>query len=170
MRVSKFSQMIPFAVYMVVLLAGLVFLPGTGVFVFPVPVFLFLGFAAVLAAVCLWAYGKYYVLTKEGIRHKFLGITYRKTPWSDVADVMCSEHPFQPRMDNRVLVITKKGVPVLRREAFRFTPAFFPQFLPGWLRGDRFVIRITGMENEQKIIPFVQSVYGPLDENYFEGK
>lgn len=32
--------------------------------------------------------GKSYTLTEQGIRHKFWGICYRVTPWSDVKDVM----------------------------------------------------------------------------------
>ena len=33
-------------------------------------------------------YGKWYTLKETGIQHRFFGICYRFTPWSEIKDVM----------------------------------------------------------------------------------
>ena len=39
--------------------------------------------------------------------------------------------------------------------------------MPGWIRGDRFVIRLTDVRNADKILPYVQARYGRLDYDCF---
>lgn len=45
-------------------------------------------FLLCVGLICTIATMKYYTLTERGIQHKFLGICYRLTPWSDLKDVM----------------------------------------------------------------------------------
>lgn len=36
---------------------------------------------------------KYYILSEEGISHRFLGIAYRMTPWDKICDIMYLPDP-----------------------------------------------------------------------------
>ena len=78
MRVSKFSDMIPAVVTLAVFTGALVLFPGKGLFVYPVPAYIVFALCECMALLNVWALGKYYVLTDQGIEHKFLGIRYRK--------------------------------------------------------------------------------------------
>lgn len=80
---------------------------------------------------------------------------------------MRSRHPQRTQGKEQVLVITRKGAKVLREDAFAGSKLFYPQFVPGWIRGDRFVIRLTDVRNADKILPYVQARYGRLDYDCF---
>ena len=157
MRVSKFSDMIPAVVTLAVFTGALVLFPGKGLFVYPVPAYIVFALCECMALLNVWALGKYYVLTDQGIEHKFLGIRYRTTQWDEIGDVMRSRHPQRTQGKEQVLVITRKGAKVLREDAFAGSKLFYPQFVPGWIRGDRFVIRLTDVRNADKILPYVQT-------------
>ena len=90
MRVSKFSDMIPAVVTLAVFTGALVLFPGKGLFVYPVPAYIVFALCECMALLNVWALGKYYVLTDQGIEHKFLGIRYRTTQWDEIGDVMRS--------------------------------------------------------------------------------
>ena len=167
MRVSKFSDMIPAVVTLAVFTGALVLFPGKGLFVYPVPAYIVFALCECMALLNVWALGKYYVLTDQGIEHKFLGIRYRTTQWDEIGDVMRSRHPQRTQGKEQVLVITRKGAKVLREDAFAGSKLFYPQFVPGWIRGDRFVIRLTDVRNADKILPYVQARYGRLDYDCF---
>ena len=151
MRVSKFSDMIPAVVTLAVFTGALVLFPGKGLFVYPVPAYIVFALCECMALLNVWALGKYYVLTDQGIEHKFLGIRYRTTQWDEIGDVMRSRHPQRTQGKEQVLVITRKGAKVLREDAFAGSKLFYPQFVPGWIRGDRFVIRLTDVRNADKM-------------------
>ena len=167
MRVSKFSDMIPAVVTLAVFTGALVLFPGKGLFVYPVPAYIVFALCECMALLNVWALGKYYVLTDQGIEHKFLGIRYRTTQSDEIGDVMRSRHPQRTQGKEQVLVITRKGAKVLREDAFAGSKLFYPQFVPGWIRGDRFVIRLTGVRNADKILPYVLARYGRLDYDCF---
>lgn len=118
MRVSKFSDMIPAVVTLAVFTGALVLFPGKGLFVYPVPAYIVFALCECMALLNVWALGKYYVLTDQGIEHKFLGIRYRTTQWDEIGDVMRSRHPQRTQGKEQVLVITRKGAKVLREDAF----------------------------------------------------
>lgn len=109
MRVSKFSDMIPAVVTLAVFTGALVLFPGKGLFVYPVPAYIVFALCECMALLNVWALGKYYVLTDQGIEHKFLGIRYRTTQWDEIGDVMRSRHPQRTQGKEQVLVITRKG-------------------------------------------------------------
>lgn len=119
MRVSKFSDMIPAVVTLAVFTGALVLFPGKGLFVYPVPAYIVFALCECMALLNVWALGKYYVLTDQGIEHKFLGIRYRTTQWDEIGDVMRSRHPQRTQGKEQVLVITRKGAKVLREDALR---------------------------------------------------
>ena len=135
MRVSKFLDMIPAVVTLAVFTGALVLFPGKGLFVYPVPAYIVFALCECMALLNVWALGKYYVLTDQGIEHKFLGIRYRTTQWDEIGDVMRSRHPQRTQGKEQVLVITRKGAKVLREDAFAGSKLFYPQFVPGWIRG-----------------------------------
>ena len=106
MRVSKFSDMIPAVVTLAVFTGALVLFPGKGLFVYPVPAYIVFALCECMALLNVWALGKYYVLTDQGIEHKFLGIRYRTTQWDEIGDVMrsrCAMPTRSCRMCRRVM-------------------------------------------------------------------
>ena len=107
MRISKFSDMIPAVVTLAVFTGALVLFPGKGLFVYPVPAYIVFALCECMALLNVWALGKYYVLTDQGIEHKFLGIRYRTTQWDEIGDVMRSRHPQRTQGKEQVLVITR---------------------------------------------------------------
>ena len=78
---------------------------------------------------------------------------------------MRSRHPQRTQGKEQVLVITRRAQSL--RDAFAGSKLFYPQFAPGWIRGDRFVIRLTDVRNADKILPYVQARYGRLDYDCF---
>lgn len=167
MKVSKFSEAVPFVFFSIFFPAALIVFHDSDVFLSPIPVVVLWGVCTAMSLFFLWTRAKYYVLTQEGIEHKIFGIRYRTTLWDDVQDVMRSKHPTQGNPNQMVLVFTKKGTQVLRQEAFLGTKAFWSQFLPGWLKGDRFVIRLTGMQEPERILQYVQA-HHKLDFDDFQ--
>ena len=169
MRVAKFSDAVPVAFLALLFPAAMIYSAGKDLFLAPVPVYFVFGVCTLLALVMLWLRAKYYVLTEQGIRHKIFGICYRTTPWDGIQDVMCSQNPFRPQRAGKALIITVRGADVLREDAFYGSKEFYSRFVPSCIKGERFVIRITGMSNAGKILPFVQAKYGKVDYDTFSG-
>lgn len=167
MRVSKFSDAVPVAFLAVLFPAAMIYSAGKDLFLTPVPVYFVFGGCTLLALVMLWLRAKYYVLTDCGIQHKIFGICYRTTPWDGIQDVMCSQNPFRPQCTDKVLIVTVRGAEVLREDTFYGSKEFYSRFVPSCIKGERFVIRVTGMSNADKILPFVQAKYGAPDYDTF---
>ena len=66
--------------------------------------------------------GKSYTLTEQGIRHKFWGICYRVTPWSDVKDVMNVYVQTGARGDPPSLVFTTTRGNIYRPDESGYIP------------------------------------------------
>ena len=60
-------------------------------------------------------YGKWYTLKETGIQHRFFGICYRFTPWSEIKDVMRVYQQTGERYAPLTLMFTTKRGNVYRR-------------------------------------------------------
>lgn len=121
---------------------------------------LFFLFAAV-------AFGKYYILTEQGIQHKFLGICYRKTEWTEIQDVMRTVNQTGERWRPRVLYFTTNRASRIYRpneHGYVETKGFFRD----WLTGRIFMVRSADPHVADKAVAYVEQHYGPLDYDYFK--
>ena len=134
-------------------------------------VFGFLLFGAgILAALALF-FGKYHVLSEAGIVHKLLGIPFRKTPWSEVKDIMCLPHQAE-RGKGKVLMVTTQKGRVYRPEERGSNAGYIRQkgFEKDWLFGrNLFMLDCSGKDIDQ-VIAFVESCYGAIDYHYFRAE
>lgn len=109
---------------------------------------------------------KYYTLTERGIQHKFLGICYRLTPWSDLKDVMRVYYQTGARGDPPSLVFTTMRGNIYRPDESGYIPKTQRKtFYKEWLCGRIFSIGYPE-KHEEQFLGFVEKYYGPLDYDY----
>lgn len=110
--------------------------------------------------------GKSYTLTEQGIRHKFWGICYRITPWSDVKDVMNVYVQTGVRGDPPSLVFTTMRGNIYRPDESGYIPkAQRKIFYTEWLCGRIFSIGYPE-KHAERFLGFVEKYYGPLDYDF----
>ena len=117
-------------------------------------------------------YGKWYTLKETGIQHRFFGICYRFTPWSEIKDVMRVYQQTGERYAPLTLMFTTKRGNVYRPDETGYVP--YPQkkrFLKEWLlQGKMFMIYCAPKKWGPEVVRFVEEHYGPLDYDFVAEK
>ena len=117
-------------------------------------------------------YGKWYTLKETGIQHRFFGICYRFTPWSEIKDVMRVYQQTGERYAPLTLMFTTKRGNVYRPDETGYVP--YPQkkrFLKEWLlQGKMFMIYCAPKKWGPEVVRFVEEHYGPLDYDFVVGR
>ena len=127
---------------------------------------------AVFFTFCTVINGKWYTLKETGIQHRFFGICYRFTPWSEIKDVMRVYQQTGERYAPLTLMFTTKRGNVYRPEEAGYVP--YPQkkrFLKEWLlQGKMFMIYCAPKKWGPEVVRFVEEHYGPLDYDFVAEK
>ena len=133
--------------------------------------FIFYGLATGLMFFAI-IYGKWYTLKETGIQHRFFGICYRFTPWSEIKDVMRVYQQTGERYAPLTLMFTTKRGNVYRPDETGYVP--YPQkkhFLKEWLlQGKMFMIYCAPKKWGPEVVRFVEEHYGPLDYDFVAEK
>ena len=77
---------------------------------------------AVFFTFCTVINGKWYTLKETGIQHRFFGICYRFTPWSEIKDVMRVYQQTGERYAPLTLMFTTKRGNVYRPDETGYVP------------------------------------------------
>lgn len=166
MRVSDFFESISFLIIYVLadLTAIIIGMSETPNCEIARAYILFISSLFLLAAIC---FGKYYILTEYGIRHKFLGICYRTTTWTEIRDIMRVYNQSGERGRPRVLMVTTNTASQVYRPnetGYIETNKFFCE----WLTGKVFMLRSPYPRIADQIVTYVEAHYGTLDYDFFQ--
>lgn len=116
-------------------------------------------------------YGKWYTLKETGIQHRFFGICYRFTPWSEIKDVMRVYQQTGERYAPLTLMFTTKRGNVYRPDESGYVPkAQRKAFYKEWLCGRVFMVPYPLKKGTQRFLAIVEKYYGPLDYDFVAEK
>lgn len=126
---------------------------------------------AVFFTFCTVINGKWYTLKEAGIQHRFFGICYRFTPWSEIKDVMRVYQQTGERYAPLTLMFTTKRGNVYRPDESGYVPkAQRKAFYKEWLCGRVFMVPYPLKKGTQRFLAIVEKYYGPLDYDFVAEK